>query len=171
MRVVGVTLVALGLAMAGVGVWRLVDGDDSASSTERAGGALAAVVQDAGPAGEPFRGLTQGRVKVGDRKLRVVIADSQAERSEGLRRRRSLGRYGGMLFAYETPTTTGFTMSTVPVPLDVGFYSARGALVSRLRMQPCAGSDAQCPVYDAGGPFTYAVETLAGGLPEGRLKG
>ncbi len=61
-------------------------------------------------------------------------------------------------------------MSTVRVPLDIGFYDARGRVVDHLRMEPCAGSDAECPSYEAHGRFTYALETLAGDLPEGRIR-
>jgi uncharacterized membrane protein (UPF0127 family) len=76
-----------------------------------------------------------------------------------------------MLFAFTAPSTVGFTMSTVPVPLDIGFYDAHGAVVDHLRMKPCAGTDQSCPVYRARGPFSYALETLAGGLAPGRLGG
>ena len=168
MRRVGIVLVALGVVTAGVGLWRLVEGYD-APSAGRSGHALAALVHDAGPAHAPFPGLTETRIAVGDRSLRVVVADSDAERSEGLRRRRNLGGYDGMLFAYETPTTVGFTMSTVPVALDIAFYDGHGRVVDRLHMKPCSGTDSQCPVYLASGPFRYALETLAGRLPRGRL--
>jgi uncharacterized membrane protein (UPF0127 family) len=74
-----------------------------------------------------------------------------------------------MLFVFDGPTSTGFTMSTVPVALDIGFYDSDGRPVDRLRMEPCAGSEAACPVYRADGPFRFALETLAGDLPRGRL--
>jgi len=75
-----------------------------------------------------------------------------------------------MLFAYTEPTTTSFTMSTVPVALDISWYDADGRLVSRTRMEPCAGTEDECLLYAAVGPFQYAVEALAGELPRGRLR-
>lgn len=121
------------------------------------------------PASAPFAGYTESDVAVGGRCLRVVVADSVDERVQGLRSRSSLGPYDGMLFVFGGPTEAPFTMTGVPVPLDVGFYGGDGAPVSRLRMRPCAGAEARCPVYGAGATFEYALETLRGGLPPGAL--
>ena len=133
-------------------------------------GAVAAAVADATPAAEPFPALTETTIRVGARTLDVVVADEAGERTQGLRGRRHLGAYDGMLFVFEAPTQTPFTMSTVPVPLDIGFYDADGSVVDRLRMQPCPiASEARCASYRASGPFSYALETLVGDLPTGRL--
>lgn len=171
-------LVGLAGVLLGVGVWRVVAvATDSRSADRRSGtttgddvapplGAALAATQ---PATDPFPGLTQTDVRVGERGVHIVIADDSEERSEGLRRRRDLGPYAGMLFVFPDDTTTAFTMSTVPVALDIGFYDAAGRVVDHLRMGPCAGSDAECPLYQARAPFRFALETLAGGLPAGRL--
>ena len=159
LRVVGVVVAVAGVAIVGVGLWQLVDSYDSPSGPS-------AVVR----AVRPFRNLTETRIGVGTQRLRVVIADDDSERIQGLRRRRDIGSYDGMLFVYQADTTTGFTMSTVPVALDIGFYGADGSLVTRLRMVPCAGAESECPVYRADDAFRYALETLAGRLPHGRLK-
>jgi uncharacterized membrane protein (UPF0127 family) len=99
-----------------------------------------------------------------------VIADDDDERSEGLRRRETIGGYDGELFAYDETAEHIFTMSTVPVALDIGFYDVDGNLVNRFRMEPCAGTDAECPPYPSEEPFRFAVETLAGELPSGPLR-
>src|SRR5204863_3140923 len=121
------------------------------------------------PAVAPFAGATETRLAIGGRCARLVIADDVAERVQGLRQRDTLGPYDGMLFVFEQPTNTPFTMSTVPVPLDIGFYRAGGARVSRQRMTPCSRAEAACPSYTADAPFVYAVETLRGQLPSGAL--
>jgi hypothetical protein len=128
-------------------------------------------LDDARPAHAPFVGLTQTRIGVGGDRLRVVLADESDERVQGLRERSDIGSYDGMLFVFDKPTDTAFTMSTVPVILDIGFYNARGRLVDRLRMEPCPDAEADCPLYQPDGEFTYALETLADGLPRGRLTG
>jgi uncharacterized membrane protein (UPF0127 family) len=154
------------LVVVGVAVLLLARDDSGpAQPTGRVGRAVTA----AGPAVPPFRGMTATRVRVGARTLRVVVADDLRERTQGLRRRSTIGRYDGMLFVFDAPTEAGFTMSTVPVPLDIGFYDARGRAVERFQMQPCAHAEASCPVYRAAGPFSYALETLAGELPRGAL--
>jgi uncharacterized membrane protein (UPF0127 family) len=132
---------------------------------------IGAAVRAASPAQSPFRGLTSTTVHVGGRALHVVIAKTDAQRQRGLRQRSDLGRYGGMLFVFGTTTDIGFTMSTVPVSLDIGFYGADGRTVDTLRMVPCSGTDATCPVYRARKSFRYTLETLAGALPAGALTG
>jgi uncharacterized protein len=166
------------VALLVVGVVKLTDdgggnagGNGGGDDGGGAAGSVAAAVRAAAPATAPFPGLTATRVTVGGKVLDVAVADSEPERVQGLRGRRDLGGYGGMLFVFPSPSTSGFTMSTVPVPLDIGFYDASGAVVDRLRMRPCPGTDASCPVYRARVPFTYALETLAGGLPRGALAG
>jgi hypothetical protein len=57
------------------------------------------------------------------------------------------------------------------VPLDIGFYRADGRRVGKLRMVPCAGTDATCPAYEIHPTFRYALEALAGQVPGGNLSG
>lgn len=170
----GWILAAVGLVLVGVGlvgfavVRALTDGDSPASGE---GTPLASALAAAEPAGDPFPALSKAEVSVGEESLAVVVADEPGERGQGLRGRSDLGAYDGMLFAYDADTTTTFTMAGVPVPLDIGFYAADGRPVDRLAMRPCAGTDASCPSYGSGAPFRFALETLAGGLPAGRLTG
>jgi len=110
-------------------------------------------------------------VHVGGDPLAVVVAKTETQREQGLRTRSNLGSYGGMLFVFGQDTTVSFTMSTVPVPLQIGFYTSTGRSAGRLLMQPCPRAEADCPVYQAPGPFRYALETLVGGLAPGRLTG
>ena len=123
------------------------------------------------PASSPFPGLTEAQLGVGGRCLRVVVADETTERGQGLRERRTIGPYDGMLFVYAEPIDGAFPMSTVPVPLEIGFYTADGTPVSRRHMKPCPRAEAECPSYRSTGPFTYALETLTGELPSGALSG
>jgi uncharacterized membrane protein (UPF0127 family) len=118
----------------------------------------------------PFAGWGATDVQVGSARLRVAVADDPTERARGLRGRRDLGDYDGMLFVFGETTTAAFTMAGVPVALDVGFFAADGRRVDRLRMRPCDGTDADCPVYRSSAPYAWALETLAGRLPDGRLR-
>jgi uncharacterized membrane protein (UPF0127 family) len=120
-------------------------------------------------ASAPFSALTATRVRLGRQCLRVVVADTEAEREEGLRARADLGPYDGMLFAFPAPTNVAFTMSGTLVPLTVAFYDLGGRRIDGFRMTPCPGDEASCPVYRASGTFSYAVETTAERLPAGAL--
>lgn len=121
------------------------------------------------PAVAPFKGLTEVRVSVGGKCLRLVVADSPAELTKGLRGRNDLGPYTGMLFVLNGSVDDAFTMSGTKADLDVGFYAADGTRVDRVRMTPCTGTDAECPQYRSRAPYRFALETLTGHFPDGTL--
>ncbi|HEX9467423.1 MAG TPA: DUF192 domain-containing protein [Acidimicrobiia bacterium] len=166
-RALALAVLVVGAVAIVVGVVQLLGADDPAPPA--GGRALSDVLDTATPASAPFEGLTELHVGVGGRCLRVAVADSLMERAEGLRERSDLGPYDGMLFLFGVPTRIGFTMSMVPVPLEIGFYGGDGARNSTRHMKPCPRAEAQCPVYEAAGPFVYALETLKGKLPAGAL--
>lgn len=168
LRLVGAGLIVAGLVLVAVAGAGLFQGD--AETSDDAPSSIAAALAAAAPARDPFPGLTETRIVVGHRQLRVVLADSDDERVQGLRVRDSLGPYDGMLFVYQEPVASKFTMSTVPVALDVAFYDGQGRVISRRHMTPCSGPESACPVYGADGPFVDALETLADHLPKGRLR-
>ena len=156
------------LFVVAIGIVLVVDDSDD-SATARPRGPVAAALDDASPSDEPFADMTATTIRVGGQPFEVVLADDGDERYQGLRERDDIGPYDGMLFVFEGPTSTSFTMSTVPVPLEIGFYDADGRVVDRILMQPCPDVQARCPLYEPKGPFTYALETLKGDLPEGNL--
>jgi uncharacterized membrane protein (UPF0127 family) len=53
-------------------------------------------------------------------------------------------------------------MKGTPLALDIAFFAADGSLVDLLSMVPCPGED--CPIYQAAGPYRYALEVPAGGF-------
>jgi uncharacterized protein len=163
-----VSRLAAALAAAVVLLAVVISPNLGASTRERSVGAA---VRAAGPAQAPFRGLTTTTVHVGGKALHVVVAKTDPQRQRGLRQRSDVGRYDGMLFVFPATTTVGFTMSTVPVSLDIGFYRSDGRIVDSLRMVPCSGTDSTCPAYRARTSFRYSLETLAGSLPAGTLTG
>jgi len=154
----------------GIFVWVVAGGDDG-SVAARPRGPLAPALDDAVSAEEPFGAMTATTIRVGDQPFDVVLADEGDERYQGLREREDIGPYDGMLFVFDAPSRSAFTMSTVPVPLDIGFYDASGKVVDRLLMKPCPDAQSSCPLYRATGEFSYALETLKGDLPDGDLSG
>jgi uncharacterized membrane protein (UPF0127 family) len=141
-------------------VWQ-ASGDDAAD----AGG----VVTNVESARAPFAGLTAGTIEVGGKQLRVVVADSDDERLQGLRQKSDASPYDGMLFVFPSDRRVSFTMATVPDALEITFFDASGRVVDRLHMAPCAGTDASCPAYTPSGPFRYALETGDGVVYDGAL--
>jgi uncharacterized membrane protein (UPF0127 family) len=97
----------------------------------------------------------------------VLVADTAAERAQGLTGRQDLGGYDGMLFVFEEETTARFHMRNTPLPLTIAFFDTGGAFVSSTDMAPC-GNSSRCPRYSATGRYRMALEVPQGGL--GRLK-
>jgi hypothetical protein len=158
------------LAFCGVIAWFLItsialDSDDDVAPS----GPVGAALRRASDAEAPFTGLTAIQLGVGGDCKRVVVADTVEERGQGLRGRRDLAGYDGMLFVFDAPAPASFTMSGVPVPLDIGFYDAGGRPVSRQHMEPCAKAVAECPAYVSNDESLYALETEAGELASGSL--
>jgi uncharacterized membrane protein (UPF0127 family) len=130
------------------------------------------ILARAAPAVAPFEGLSEVHASIGyERCLRLVVADSEAERVAGLRDHAAdLGPYDGMLFEFPAPSSAAFTMSGVTDPLDIAFFDQDGARNSTHAMKPCpAKAENQCPVYRADGQYAYAVETKPGQLPSGPI--
>lgn len=97
--------------------------------------------------------------------LTVAWADDIGERSQGLRGISDLGDLDGMLFDMAGESTATFTMSGVPIALDIYFFDPDGESLGMLEMEPCL--EGSCPSYGLGVPFRYALEVPAGRLPEG----
>jgi|SRR5215207_1262352 len=170
-RPIVITLIVLGVIALSVVVVKILD--EVGDPTPQAGGIpLTAVLPRSVPAQAPFEGLSEVKAAIGyDRCLRLVVADSQEERVAGLRDHTAdLGPYDGMLFVFQGPTDSAFTMSGVDHPLDIAFFEQDGARNSSRAMEPCpVKAQRECPVYRADGPYVFAVEKKAGELPSGPI--
>jgi uncharacterized protein len=91
--------------------------------------------------------------------LRVEIADTRAERQQGLMNRRSLPAKAGMVFRYPQDTSGGFWMKNTLIPLDIAFYDRRGRIVRILTMTPCRRDP--CRIYAPGVAYRAALEVNA----------
>ncbi len=163
LRIARVIAVASGLALVvGVIVLLVRDGDSTA-------GALADALREARPATPAWSGWTETNIGVGPACRRVLVADDQTERVQGLRQVSDLAPYDGMLFVQTRDTRVAFTMSGVPDALDITWYDARGRPVDSTTMTPCPGTDATCPTYSSKEPFRYTLERRGGEAEPGVL--
>ncbi len=98
---------------------------------------------------------------IGDSELRVWVADTSQERSQGLRGVTGLPEgIDGMLFEWDTPTAAVFVMEDTLIPLDVWFFDESGVLIGSEHMTPCATEP--CARYPAPDLVLWALETPAG---------
>jgi len=93
--------------------------------------------------------------------FRVEVADSPAERSQGLMHRESLPRQAGMLFVYEEPQPVSFWMKNTLIPLDMLFIGADG-VVRRVHENATPLDETPIP----GGREIFAVLEINGGLAD-----
>lgn len=107
---------------------------------------------------------TVTEIELDGRNLRVAVAATVEERSQGLRGVTDLGDLDGMLFRWDTDlVSTAFTMAGTLIPLDIAFFAADGSFVDGFRMDPCETDP--CPTYAAAAPYAFALETPASALP------
>lgn len=118
----------------------------------------------------PFAGFRETDIRVNERCARVVVADTEARREQGLRGHGtpgSWGEYAAMLFVARDDTTTAFTMAGVTAPLEISWYTADGKRLDGAHMDACPDRDeSHCPLYRSRRAYRLALET-AGGFPSG----
>jgi hypothetical protein len=92
--------------------------------------------------------------------LTVEIADTDAERHEGLSGRSSLPADTGMVFVWDQPVETTFWMKDTLIPLSIAFVAEDGRILAIREMEPCEVDP--CPTFGAPAPFSAAVEAPSG---------
>ena len=88
----------------------------------------------------------------------IEIADTDAKRTTGLMRRRSMGYNRGMLFIFDTVEPGTMWMKNTPLPLDIVFVDANRRVINIAERTTTFSLDPIEP--DA--PRKYVVEVRAG---------
>jgi uncharacterized protein len=110
---------------------------------------VAAIVTPADGTGEPCE-------------LCVWLADDNDRRSRGLMQVDDLGGRDAMVFVYDRPRTTRFTMRNTLMPLSIAFFDADGVFIEAFDMEPCVAEP--CPPYPTPEQFLVAIEVPQGNL-------
>ena len=104
-------------------------------------------------------------LKIGNHPLKVEVAQTEAQREQGLMFRKSLGRDDGMLFIFDEPAYHAMWMKNTLIPLSVAFLDAQGTILNILDMEPQTLDS-----HAAAGPAIYAIETNKGWFDGKKIK-
>ncbi len=97
----------------------------------------------------------EARLKIGDHKLTVEVADSPGEQVVGLMNRDFLPADRGMIFVFEEPKQAFFWMKNTSLPLDVAFLDSEGVILEILPLVPFE----ETRVASKSDKVAYAIET------------
>jgi uncharacterized membrane protein (UPF0127 family) len=109
------------------------------------------------PALADTQAATTTTLKIGAHRLKVEVAQTDAQREKGLMFRKQLGRDDGMLFIFDEPAYHAMWMKNTLIPLSVAFIDDAGRIVNVEDMQPQT-EDSHC----ASRPARYALEMNLG---------
>ncbi len=105
------------------------------------------------------------QVKVGAHPLKVELAASEPQRTQGLMFRKQLGHEDGMLFVFDEVGYHSMWMKNTLIPLSVAFVDGDGRILNILDMEPQT-----LDTHSAAGPARYAIETNKGWFAEKKIK-
>ena len=123
---------------------------------------LLAFCAQAALADAQFRTAT---LRIGAHRLKVEVAQTDAQREKGLMFRKQMGRDDGMLFIFDEPAYHAMWMKNTLIPLSVAFLDAQGTILNILDMEPQTLDS-----HAAAGPAVYAIETNKGWFEERKVK-
>ncbi len=89
--------------------------------------------------------------------VQVEIADTPAERQQGLMGREALAEDAGMLFVFEQEQPLSFWMKDTLIPLSIAYIDGSGTIVDIQDMQPLDETS-----HPSAAPAMYALEVNQG---------
>jgi len=99
------------------------------------------------------------------KKIRVEVARTEEEKSQGLMFRDKLGPDEGMLFIYEREDFLSFWMKNTPLPLSIAFLDHRGKIMDIQDMEPF-----DLRTHTSTRPALYALEMNKGWFKKNGVK-
>ena len=123
---------------------------------------LVAFTAQAALADAPFRIAT---LKIGAHRLKVEVAQTDAQREKGLMFRKQMGRDDGMLFIFDEPAYHAMWMKNTLIPLSVAFIDRNGVILNIEDMAPQTED-----THMSAGPASYSIEANKGWFAQKGVK-
>lgn len=113
----------------------------------------------------------KAQFKVGNKKFFAYVADDEQKRAQGLMFIEKLPEDTGMLFIFEAEQSLGFWMKNTLIPLNIGFFDAKGILVDQQEMKPAESlMSLDIPTYRSLKPGSFALEMNKGWFTKNGIK-
>jgi uncharacterized membrane protein (UPF0127 family) len=103
-------------------------------------------------------------VTIGAQTFGVEVAETFADRRQGLMDREFMPVDQGMLFVFEKPGIYPFWMKNTLIPLDIIWIGTDKRVIDFTTMQPCR--EKPCPSYKPKGEAQWVLEVNAGEFKE-----
>ncbi len=108
----------------------------------------------------PVRQLTAGMYII-----QAEVAQTEAERQQGLMFRQQMQTNAGMVFLFDQPAGICMWMKNTLIPLSVAFLDKEGTIINIEEMKP-ETLDSHCTIK----PATYALEMNTGWFKQRHIK-
>ena len=125
----------------------------------------AACLATAGAQTPPVRHFPTTQLNIGIHLIKAEVAQTEAEREQGLMFREKMGDNEGMLFLFGAPAGVCMWMKNTLIPLSVAFMDDKGTIINIEEMKEQT-LDSHC----ARGPAVYALEMNKGWFRQKNIK-
>lgn len=109
-------------------------------------------------------------IQVGNKKVRVELANTDAKRSYGLMHIEKLPPDQGMLFVFERPKHQSFWMKNTRVALSIAYFDHQKKIISIQDMEPESLVAREFKTYPSNGEALYALEMNKGWFERNKIK-
>lgn len=112
-------------------------------------------------------------VKIGETKIRVKIADTEAKRSQGLTGVKTMGENEGMLFVFEKKDITpSFWLKGMVIPIDIIWINDNKVVKIDKNLQPPEADtkDEDLKLYQPKEPIDFVLEVGSGFADKNQIK-